>query len=102
VAVVARRHAINANLVFGWRRLYQQGLLTETEPAKAPPLLPVKVVTPTVVPSERSKPAPSPAAPPISKSSSIEIEFTSGQKLRIHGRLDRVLLMRLVRVLSRR
>ena len=28
VALVARSHGINANLVFGWRRLYQQGLLT--------------------------------------------------------------------------
>ena len=27
VALIARRHEVNANLVFGWRRLYQQGLL---------------------------------------------------------------------------
>ena len=27
VAVIARKHEVNANLVFGWRRLYQQGPL---------------------------------------------------------------------------
>ncbi len=27
VAVVARRHEVNANLVFGWRKLYHKGLL---------------------------------------------------------------------------
>jgi transposase len=28
VAVVARRHELNANILFGWRRLYQAGRLT--------------------------------------------------------------------------
>jgi transposase len=102
VAVVARRHGINANLVFGWRRLYQQGLLSETAPSKAAPLLPVKVATPTVLPTERAK-AVTPAATAVaSKRSSVEIEFPGGQRLRIHGRLDRTLLMRLIAFLSRR
>ena len=29
VAVMARRHEVNANLVFGWRKLYERGLLGE-------------------------------------------------------------------------
>jgi transposase len=102
VAAVARRHQINANLVFGWRRLYQQGLLTETAPAKSAPLLPVKVITPTVLPSERAKPTAPAVAPVATKNSCIEIEFAGGQRLRIHGRLDRALLMRLIALLSRR
>lgn len=31
VADVAQRHGVNANLLFGWRRLYQKGLLVEEE-----------------------------------------------------------------------
>lgn len=42
VARVARTHGVNANQVFGWRRQYRQGLLSEgnTETVK---LLPVHV-----------------------------------------------------------
>jgi transposase len=41
VARVARAHDINANQVFGWRRLYQAGRLGERKPAIK--LLPVRV-----------------------------------------------------------
>lgn len=42
VARVARAHGVNANQVFHWRRLYQQGLLGgKVQPAAR--LLPVKV-----------------------------------------------------------
>ncbi len=41
VARVARAHGINANQVFGWRRLYLAGRLGEGEPAMK--LLPVRV-----------------------------------------------------------
>ena len=52
VAAVARRHGVNANLLFGWRRLHKQGLLERSrEPAA--PLLPVQVTTPTVVTEHR-------------------------------------------------
>ena len=40
VALVARTHGVNANLVFNWRRLYQAGRLGGCDRAK---LLPVKV-----------------------------------------------------------
>jgi transposase len=101
VAVVARRHEINANLVFGWRRLHQQGLLAETAPVKTPPLLPVKVSTPTLLPSKRMK---APAAPvrEATASGSIEIEFAGGQRLWIRGRVDRATLGRVIDLLSRR
>jgi transposase len=42
VARVARAHGVNANQVFGWRRLYQRGRLgTNTRAAQAVELLPV-------------------------------------------------------------
>jgi transposase len=41
VARVARAHGVNANQLFGWRRLYLQGQL---EPRERPSLLAVRVV----------------------------------------------------------
>src|SRR5947208_11226450 len=41
VARVARAHGVNANQVFGWRRLYLAGRLGERKPAMK--LLPVRV-----------------------------------------------------------
>ena len=101
VAVIARRHEINANLVFGWRRLLQQGLLTESAPGKTPPLLPVKVTTPTLLPSKREKSTAAAAHEAVERGS-IEIEFAGGQRLRIRGRVDRATLIRVIDVLSRR
>lgn len=44
VAEIARRHGVNANLLFGWRRLHQQGLLAKhTRALKPVKLLPVRV-----------------------------------------------------------
>lgn len=100
VAVVAQRHGVNANLVFGWRKLYQRGLLVAEAPPSAPPLLPVKVSMPTLLPSERATAGKS--APKEASSGSIEIEFAGGQRLRIRGRVDHVTLTRVIDVLSRR
>jgi transposase len=99
VAIIAQRRGINANQVFFWRRLHRQGLLTDA-PGATPPLLPLKIATPTLAPSQRSVvPAPAREA---AKHGSIEIEFAGGQRLRIHGRVDRTTLSRVIDVLSRR
>ena len=51
---MARAHGINANQVFGWRRLYLAGRLGDRKPAMK--LLPVRVSEslPAPVPVERS------------------------------------------------
>jgi transposase len=41
VSVVARAHDVNANQVFGWRKLYREGRLEVPETSKA--LVPVKI-----------------------------------------------------------
>lgn len=41
VAAVAQAHGINTNQVYHWRKLYQQGLLTDDAPA--PAWLPVQI-----------------------------------------------------------
>ena len=91
VAAVARRHGVNANLLFGWRRLHKLGLLERSrEPAV--PLLPVQVTTPTVVTERRSgeatRSSSRPKRRPIAAQRSsgyIEIELPCGAHVRVHG-----------------
>jgi transposase len=103
VAVVARRHEVNANLVFGWRRLYRQGLL-EVQALAPVAMLPVKVSTPTLVSTKRLTRGKSEGRvhPRPSSWSSIEIEFATGERLRLHGRVEREVLARVIEVLLRR
>lgn len=91
VAAVARKHGVNANLLFGWRRLHKRGLLEQCrEPAA---LLPVKVLTPTVLPDRKSRPTRTakavrqPAAPAVG-SGHIEIELPGDVRVRLHGRVE--------------
>jgi transposase len=85
VARVARAHGINANQVFGWRRLYRAGRLGERKPAMK--LLPVRV--------NESVPAPLPVrgSADFSKpqSGTIHIELRQAQ-VRIEGNADAALV----------
>src|SRR5580700_10000613 len=98
VAEVAQRHGVNANLLFGWRRLYQQGVLVEQAASGKATLLPVKVSTPTLLPSEKVKAAT--AKEP--GGGTIEIEFAGGVRLLVRGRVIRPTLARVMSVLTRR
>lgn len=80
VARVARAHGVNANQLFGWRRLYQQGRL-EAKVGALPALLAVRVNSATVTEAER--PTPIRRTP----SGVIHVELARGQ-LRIAGRVD--------------
>jgi len=82
VALVARAHGVNANQLFGWRRLYQQGRL-ERKIEETPGLLPVRVIGASVTEAERSTAAPTRRTP----CGMIHIELPKGQ-LRIAGRVD--------------
>jgi len=100
VAGVAQAHGINANLLFGWRRLYQQGLLSADAKVEAAPLLPVRIAAPTVVPGELA-PTPEPRARRRERGA-IEIEFAGGVRVRVRGGVDRATLARVLDVLSTR
>jgi transposase len=102
VADVAQRHGVNANLLFGWRRLYQQGVLVEEGPSAKATLLPVKVSTPTLTPTESAKAVATRVPAKEPSSGSIEIEFAGGVRLRVRGRVDRPTLARVMSALSRR
>ena len=106
VAAVARKHDLNANLLFGWRRLYKQGVLEACrEPAK---LLPVEVTTPTIVAThnpvaEVSKSRSRRVAADVAASEShVEIEWPDGIRVRVHGRVDADVLGAILAAMAKR
>lgn len=77
VARIARKHGINANQVFLWRKVYREGLLAEPTPT----LLPV-----TFTPSAATDPLPEPiSSTPATGHLMIELGHI---RLRIEGRPD--------------
>ena len=100
VATVARRHGLNANQVFAWRRLYRQGLLDSEAAAPPAEMLPVKVSTPTVVPNERVAAAKSDRRDRRSKL--IEIKLANGHSILLHGRVHGRSLAHVIDLLLRR
>ena len=104
VATVARRHNVNPNQVFAWRQLYRRGLLNPQAAKGDPKMLPVKVSTPTVLPTERA-----PRAVPSQSSSEpkqasrvIEIKLSNGHSIVLHGRVDAEALSRVIDLLVQR
>ena len=75
VAVIARRHEVNANQVFYWRKLYREGRL-DGEPAVAQ-LVPVRISE--VVSGEQT--------PPRLYAGSIVVEVDRA-RIRIEGTVD--------------
>jgi len=100
VAVVARRHDLNPNQVFAWRRLYRQGLLKADAAQADARLLPVKVSTPTVLPSERA--ARAKASRALAVVPSIEIKLANGHSLIVHGDVELQQIARVIELLVRR
>ena len=98
VSFVARRHDLNPNQIFAWRRLYRQDLLKADAPENAVPMLPVKVSTPTVMPTERAaRVRKEPTA-----DSCIEIRLANGNSVILHGPVDVEQLARVIALLVRR
>src|ERR1700741_2631069 len=88
VARIARAHGVNANQVFGWRRLYLSGRLGEQKPAMK--LLPVRVSEslPPVPPHASGEVSTSiEAAKPQPVSGTIHIKLQQAQ-VRIEGPAD--------------
>jgi len=91
VSVVARRYDVNANQVFGWRKLYCDGVLAPAD-ANAPALVPVTV---TAAPGVDAAPAPRAA-------DTIEIELAGGYRVRVGSGVDSKALRRVLDLLERR
>jgi transposase len=89
VAIVARRHGVNANQVFQWRKLYQSGLLeapSQQRQQNAARLLPVTVVDEAEPREEQN------ASAAVSSSGAIHIEFPGLALVSLEGRVDATLV----------
>ena len=88
VAQVARRYAVNANLIFKWLRdrRYAPDPASALPPSEEARFLPVEIVAETR--SARATPA---------ADNHIEIELAGGHRMRISGSYDPEALARLIR-----
>jgi transposase len=103
VAAVARRHNVNPNQVFAWRRQHRSGLLNAQGAKGDAKMLPVKVSTPTVLPTERAAPtAPSQSSRAEQTSRLIEIRLSNGHSIVVRGRVDAEALSRVIDLLVQR
>jgi transposase len=91
VSVVARHYDVNTNQVFGWRKLYRDGLPALAAPT-GPVLLPVTV---TAEPGGDVSAASSTA-------DTIEIELAGRYRVRVGSGVDGKALRRVLDVLERR
>lgn len=89
VAIVARRHGINANLLFTWRR--QLGG-SSTEAREVKKIVPV-VVAPESAPTD---------LPASAGNGRIEIVLATGERIIVGADVHTAALARVIKVLSRR
>jgi transposase len=90
VSVVARRYDVNANQVFGWRRLYREGSLAPVDAAAPLMMVPVTITADqgdAVVPGAADK---------------IEIELAGKYRIRVGSGVDAQALRRVLDALERR
>jgi len=86
VAVIARRHGVNANQVFAWRRHHKRGQLEGRSGAglQEPVILPVHVAPSTPVPTHCSDVVGATQSSP-GGGLRIEIELAEGPRVKIWG-----------------
>jgi transposase len=89
VSIVARRHDLNANLLFTWRRKMASASDAERDTLR---------LVPAVIAPE---PAPA-AAIPATPSGRIEIALTGGDRVIVDSTVDASALRRVIKALSRR
>ena len=95
VAQVARRYALNANMIFKWLRDARYAPGSAQGAVDAPVFLPVEIVNPAR--AEAARPIlPSNVLPDCL----LEIEIAGGHRLRVSGSYDPEALARLIRGLS--
>jgi transposase len=83
VLEVARRHQVDESLLYRWRRLVAQGLLTAGPPGLVPVQIAPEPASPAACPAEPSAAAAEALAEPAP--GVIEIELPRGGRVRITG-----------------
>jgi transposase len=98
VPVVARRHSVNANQLFIWRSQHRRGeLIARAAGERQATLVPVQIEPPPPKPAElrtRSESSPEPVG-------AMEIQFPSGQRVKVWGCIDAKALRILIREMLR-
>ena len=105
VAIVARRHGINANQVFEWRKKYREGrLVPATRRKKAATAGPELIRIGVIDQSGNMQPVPAAAVPPCSRESAVlendgaqvEIHLPNGIKVCASAGMDPAALRRVL------
>jgi len=92
VSVVARRHDVNTNLVFTWRRRYGASVKASGESA---------AFVPAIISNDVPSQAPAPAAA-VPMAGRMEIELPGGCRLIVGRDVDAVVLGRVIKTLLHR
>lgn len=95
VSVVARRHDVNANQLFKWRKLYREGLLEETTGTSAAALVPIHVADTSVAAAAEPQRSPRPG------DGELEITLSGGHRVVVRGDADAAALRVALEVLGR-
>jgi len=98
VAIIARRHGVNANQLFSWRRQYRRGVL---ELVNAPGSEESALVPIAVAPIDGAQGRGVQAADEAQNSGRIDIEFSGGRRVSVWGRADLETLSAILREFSR-
>ena len=91
VSAVARRHGLNTNLLFTWRREMSRGVSALADDPMA--FVPAVISAAPVTASAASSP---------SAAGQMEIVFAGGERVIVDRTVDGVALARVIKVLSRR
>mgnify|MGYP006265966561 CR=1 FL=1 len=94
VSVVARRHDVNANQLFKWRKRYREGLLEETTGTSPAALVPIQVADTQVAAAAELQRSPRPG------DRELEITLSGGHRVVVRGEADSAALRMVLEVLS--
>lgn len=98
VAIIARRHGVNANQLFSWRRQYRRGVL---ELVNAPASEEAALVPVAMAPIEVPRGPRMKEALEAQSSGRIDIEFSGGRRVSVWGQADLETLCAVLREFSR-
>ena len=98
VAIIARRHGVNANQLFSWRRQYRRGVL---ELVNAPASVESALVPIAVAPVDGPQEPRVQVADEAQNLGRIDIEFSGGRRVSVWGRADLETLSAVLREFSR-
>ena len=96
IAAIARKHGANANLVFAWMRLQDQGILSTRTRRSAPKLLAV-----SVTPEQARTPTLAARTEPRAAAEHLEIALPDGTCIRVFGAVPSEQLEQVLRLLRR-